>query len=70
MLKKYLKVILFIAFFLMVDYIIAQGRGWHGRPDAPGPPPPPGLPIDGGIFGLLAVALAYGVKKINDKFKK
>jgi len=29
-----------------------------------GPPPPPGLPIDGGLLYGMAFALFYGVKKV------
>ncbi|MEL4456588.1 PID-CTERM protein-sorting domain-containing protein [Lutimonas vermicola] len=33
------------------------------------PPPPPPVPIDGGIFGLLALGVGYAVKKIYDNAK-
>lgn len=38
------------------------------QPFAPLTPPPPGLPIDGGVLLLVAVAIVYGVyalKKFN-----
>lgn len=31
---------------------------------AQGPPPPPGLPIDGGVEVLFLVAIIFGVLKI------
>jgi hypothetical protein len=31
-----------------------------------GPPPPPGLPLDGGLLFLFIAGVAYGVKKIKD----
>ena len=59
MANKYSKAILVFAFILFSETALGQG----------GPPPPPGLPIDGGIFGLLALGLGYAVKKIYDKSK-
>ena len=42
--------------------------GFSQVPPAPqNPPPPVGLPIDGGVTLLLAAAAAYGVKKSIDK---
>ncbi len=37
-----------------------------GPPPPPPPPPPPGsgVPIDGGVFLLLAAGLIYGSKKL------
>ena len=60
MANKYFKAILLFAFILVSDIALAQG---------PPPPPPPVVPIDGGIFGLLALGLGYAVKKIYDKSK-
>jgi len=60
MANKYSKAILFVAFFLLVDVIWAQGP----------PPPPPGLVIDGGILGLFALGVGYAIKKIHDQSKK
>ena len=54
---KYFKNFLFIAFVLIASSVFAQG---------PLPPPPPGLPIDGGILGLFILAIGYAVKKIRD----
>ena len=64
MANKYSKAILFVAFFIIVDVIWAQG----------GPPTPPGpgneVPIDGGILGLFALGVGYAIKKIRDQSKK
>ena len=59
MANKYFKAIMFIAFVLVTDSVLAQGP----------PPPPPPLPIDGGIIGLLALGAGYAVKKIYDNSK-
>lgn len=37
---------------------------------AQGPPPPPGLPIDGGVEVLFLVAIIFGVLKIKQINKK
>ena len=60
MANKYFKAILCIVFFLVSDITLAQEL----------PPPPPGTPVDGGILGLLALAVGYAVKKIHDQSKK
>lgn len=60
MVNKYIRTILFFALFLIAGDLMAQV-----------PPPKPGdLPIDGGLFALIALALGYGVKKIHDISKK
>ena len=56
MVNKYFKAILFFAFFMISSDIMAQ-------------PPPPDRPIDGGIIGLVAIAIGFGVKKIHDNSK-
>jgi len=61
MANKYFKAILFFAFFIVADIMLAQG---------PPPPPPPLAPIDGGILGLFALGIGYAVKKIHDHSKK
>ena len=35
-------------------------------PPSPGPPGPPSLPVDGGLFFLIASAIIYGVKKTRN----
>jgi len=62
MANKYSKAIFFVAFFLLVDVIWAQGP--------PPPPPPLALPIDGGILGLFALGIGYAIKKIHNQSKK
>lgn len=59
MANKYFTAILLIVFILNDSF--AQ---------LPGPPPPPGVPIDGGILGLLALGVGYAVKKIYDNSNK
>jgi len=59
--NKYFKAILFFAFVMVSNMVVAQG---------PPPPPPPILPIDGGVLGLLALGVGYAVKKIHDTSKK
>ena len=49
---------LFIVFVLVAGSVFAQGP--------PPPPPPTEVPIDGGIVGLLALAVGYAIKKIRD----
>ena len=62
MANKYYKAILFFAFLIITDGVLAQGP--------PPPPPPIGLPIDGGILGLFALGIGYAIKKIQDQSKK
>ena len=58
MANKYFKTILIIVlFFSFLGEATAQ----------PTPPKPkPGVPIDGGIVGLLILGVGYAVKKIYD----
>ena len=58
MANKYFKAILIVVlFFSFLTEVTAQ----------PTPPPPkPGLPIDGGVIGLLILGVGYAVKKIYD----
>ena len=60
MANKYFKAILFFAFFLVTNSVLGQDL----------PPPPPGLPIDGGVLGLFVLGIGYAVKKIRDQSKK
>ena len=57
MTKKYFRAFILIVFLLVVNEINAQ-------------PPPPGVPIDGGISGLFLVAIGFAIKKITDQSKK
>ena len=61
MANKYLKAILFFSLLFVSSNMMAQ--------ELPTPKPDP-LPIDGGIFGLLALGVGYAVKKIYDNSKK
>ncbi len=60
--KKYIKTIVTLAFLLVVDRVFSE---------APAPPPPPidNVPIDGGIFLLMAAGITYAVKSIWDRKK-
>lgn len=60
MANKYLKTILFLAFVVVSEIAIA----------GPPPPPPPVVPIDGGILGLIVLAVGFAIKKIHDHSKK
>ena len=61
-----------IKLFLIVIFIVVNGVAFAQCPGGPpcgGPnqPPPPGLPVDGGILFLLASGLVYGVVKLRKK---
>ncbi len=60
--KNTQKTVLFLLVVLSVFYSIAQ--------HAPAPnraPPPPGIPIDGGLLALLTVAVGYAINKLRIK---
>ena len=61
MANKYFRAIFLIVtlFFLNTNELLAQPL-----------PPPPGVPIDGGLFALFALGIGYAVKKIHDHSKK
>lgn len=47
--------------FVLISFVcVAQGEGVP----PPGPPPAPGLPIDGGVLMGVCCALFYGAKKL------
>ncbi len=58
--KSTQKTVLFLIVILSVFYSIAQNAPTPNRP-----PPPPGIPVDGGLFALLTVAVGYAVKKLK-----
>ena len=62
MLNKY---VFFIACLFVSLELVAQVT-----PPPPVPPPPPGLPIDGELVSLFAVALLFGFYKIYTVLKK
>ena len=47
---------------LLIFPLIALSRD----PPTPGPPNPPGFPIDSGIAYLLLLGVAYGIRKIKN----
>lgn len=55
----------FFAVVLFFVTIALQAK--QGPPPPPPPAPPVGLPIDGYIYVLLFVSLAYGIYKIYNK---
>lgn len=60
-----IKIIASILFLLISFVCVAQDAGRNmPPPQVPGPPPPPGLPIDGGLFAVMALGLCYGVYKL------
>jgi hypothetical protein len=61
--KKYLTSLIIIIALLSVTVIFSQ------NPSAPNrtPPPPPGIPIDGGIFGLISIGIVYAFNKLRVK---
>jgi len=60
--KNILKIALFAVLFITVELIFAQVSPPNRRST------PPGLPIDGGLLTLFAVAFGYAIKKL--RFKK
>ena len=55
-------------FFAVVLFFVTIASQAKQGPPPPLPPPPPGLPIDGYIYVLLVVSLAFGIYKIyNNK---
>jgi len=70
MLKKYITLIMFIALFLVSSNVMTQGNPTPcpdgSAPPCGNPPPPPGLPIDGGLGLLLVLGVGYGIKKIKE----
>jgi hypothetical protein len=48
--------------FVLISFVSASAQL-----PPPGPPPPVGLPIDGGVLFFAFVALFYGTKKIINK---
>ncbi|WP_298550411.1 PID-CTERM protein-sorting domain-containing protein [uncultured Algibacter sp.] len=54
--------------FVLISFVCASQTL---TPPVPGPPPAPGLPIDGGVLVGMTFALFYGVKKLlSNKLSK
>lgn len=59
--KNTFKIALVFVALLATEFLFAQNA------PANRPPPPPGVPIDGGIFTLVIAAFGYGVSKLRNK---
>ena len=57
--KNTLRIILIFVVLMTTEFVFSQ--------TPPANSPPPGLPIDGGLFALLAVAFGYGINKLRRK---
>jgi len=60
-LKTHIKAIVLILAIILCSFpqdIFAQG-----------PPPPPGVPLDFGLFAFLACCVGYGVSKLKERNK-
>jgi len=58
--KRIFKINFVLLFLLVTEFVFAQTA-------PPNRTPPPGLPIDGGLFALVAVAFGYGINKLRSK---
>lgn len=56
------KAIIVASLFVLISFVCVAQGGLNGPP-AP-TPPPPGLPIDGGLCYGMVFALFYGVRKL------
>jgi hypothetical protein len=56
--KKIYSTLLFLLFTWFVNAQV--------MPTPSAAPPPPGLPIDGGVFSLFLMGLIYGIKKLEE----
>ncbi|WP_089381598.1 PID-CTERM protein-sorting domain-containing protein [Lutibacter agarilyticus] len=52
-----------LSLFFMLFTFVAYAKD----PPLPGPPPPPGNPIDGGLSFLIISGVAFGVYKLRKK---
>jgi len=59
---KFNKYLLSFSSLLICATMLAQKP-----PEPTGPPPGPGLPIDGGLFVLLISGVAYGIYELKRK---
>ena len=51
-------------FFVLISFVTYAG---DPVPTPAGPPPPPGLPIDGGLSFLIISGVAYGIYELRRK---
>ncbi|PQJ71859.1 PID-CTERM protein-sorting domain-containing protein [Polaribacter butkevichii] len=49
--------------FALFIMLVITSMAIVGQVPTPGPPSPPGLPIDGGLIFLVVSGVLYGVKK-------
>jgi len=54
---------------LVVVFLLVNTASYSQVPVPMAPPPPPGLPIDSGVIGLLIVGLSFGVLKLKNFLK-
>ena len=58
-------------FAVVLFFVTIATQAKQGPPPPPPPAPPVGLPIDGNLYILLVVSLAFGIYKIyNNKMIK
>ncbi|MGV6844913.1 MAG: PID-CTERM protein-sorting domain-containing protein [Lutibacter sp.] len=51
----------------MFFFVASQSAYCYKNPPPPGPPPNPGLPIDGGLSYLFIAGALYGVYQLRNK---
>ncbi|WP_338732326.1 hypothetical protein [Mangrovimonas cancribranchiae] len=49
--------------FLLISFVCVAQQVNAPEPNSNRPPPPPGVPIDSGVYIVAGLALAYGVYK-------
>ena len=54
-------------FLLSIFFVLIGFVTYAGEPAPPGPPPPVGLPIDGGLSFLIISGVAYGIFELRRK---
>lgn len=60
--KKTINKLLLSIFFVLIGF-----SAYSKDPVPPGPPPPVGVPIDGGLSLLIISGVAYGVYELRRK---
>ena len=65
------KITSYIVLLIFISAFLTSGELYAGSPSGPDTPPPPvGLPIDGGVFLLLISGLLMGVFNIKGRKEK